>query len=152
MDIFKYLENLNVSEGCFDDIIGLMEEYINERDFKTRPQAAKNSIKNREEAVRNAYRTFSNALQQDKKGREQLDVNYTDFKDGKVQHVTGFDEDDKIIRNSVPASDDVQKANQNLQKAEQRLSHAQDVANQTVGDSLRHEEEHKEKIKKSQGV
>ena len=30
MDIFESLENLNVSEECFDEIIGLVEEYINE--------------------------------------------------------------------------------------------------------------------------
>ena len=30
MDIFESLENLPVSEGCFEDIIGIVEEYINE--------------------------------------------------------------------------------------------------------------------------
>ena len=30
MDIFESLENLNVSEGCFGEIVGLVEEYINE--------------------------------------------------------------------------------------------------------------------------
>ena len=30
MDIFESLENLNVSEECFDEIMGLVEEYINE--------------------------------------------------------------------------------------------------------------------------
>lgn len=30
MDIFESLENLNVSEECFEDIIGLVEEYIHE--------------------------------------------------------------------------------------------------------------------------
>ncbi len=30
MNIFESLENLNVSEECFDDIIGIVEEYINE--------------------------------------------------------------------------------------------------------------------------
>lgn len=30
MDIFESLENLNVSEECFEDIVGLVEEYINE--------------------------------------------------------------------------------------------------------------------------
>ena len=30
MDIFESLENLNVSEGCFEDIIKIVEEYINE--------------------------------------------------------------------------------------------------------------------------
>ena len=30
MDIFESLKNLNVSEECFEDIVGLVEEYINE--------------------------------------------------------------------------------------------------------------------------
>ena len=30
MDIFESLENLNVSEECFDDIMDIVEEYINE--------------------------------------------------------------------------------------------------------------------------
>ena len=30
MDIFESLENLNVSEECFDDIMGIVEEIINE--------------------------------------------------------------------------------------------------------------------------
>ena len=30
MDIFESLENLNVSEECFNDIISIVEEYINE--------------------------------------------------------------------------------------------------------------------------
>ena len=30
MDIFESLENLNVSEECFEDIVGIVEEYIHE--------------------------------------------------------------------------------------------------------------------------
>ena len=30
MDIFESLENLEISEECFDEIMGLVEEYINE--------------------------------------------------------------------------------------------------------------------------
>ena len=33
MDIFESLENLNVSEECFNDIVGLVEEYLNEEGF-----------------------------------------------------------------------------------------------------------------------
>ena len=32
MDIFESLENLNVSEECFNDIVGLVEKYIQEED------------------------------------------------------------------------------------------------------------------------
>jgi len=30
MNIFENLENLNVSKECFEDIVGIVEEYINE--------------------------------------------------------------------------------------------------------------------------
>ena len=33
MDIFESLENLQVSESCFDDIIGLIEGLLNEEGF-----------------------------------------------------------------------------------------------------------------------
>lgn len=32
MDIFESLENLNVSEGCFEDIINIVEDILNERE------------------------------------------------------------------------------------------------------------------------
>ena len=35
MDIFESLENLNISEECFDEIIDMVEEYINEVSDKT---------------------------------------------------------------------------------------------------------------------
>ena len=36
MDIFESLENLNVSEECFNDIMGIVEEIINERNKENR--------------------------------------------------------------------------------------------------------------------
>ena len=43
MDIFESLENLNVSEECFKNIIELVEEYINElRDETIRNASDKN--------------------------------------------------------------------------------------------------------------
>ena len=35
MSIFESLENLNVSEECFNDILSILEEYINELNSKT---------------------------------------------------------------------------------------------------------------------
>lgn len=39
MNIVESLENLNVSEGCFNEIVTLVEEYINEisDEFKEKP-------------------------------------------------------------------------------------------------------------------
>ena len=36
MNIFESLENLNVSEECFNDIVGIVEEIINERNKENR--------------------------------------------------------------------------------------------------------------------
>lgn len=35
MNIFESLENINVSEGCFNEIVTLVEEYINEISHET---------------------------------------------------------------------------------------------------------------------
>jgi hypothetical protein len=36
MDIFESLENLNVSEECFEDIVSIVEELLNERNYMNR--------------------------------------------------------------------------------------------------------------------
>ena len=51
MDIFESLENLNVSEECFDDIIGIVEEYINELKAPT-PELAKKVFDRKEGQLR----------------------------------------------------------------------------------------------------
>ena len=52
MDIFESLENLNVSEECFEDIVGLVEEYLSETNREMRYKAAKNSLSQREEQAK----------------------------------------------------------------------------------------------------
>ena len=47
MDIFESLENLPVSEECFEDIISIVEEYINEISVNTWKKAAINSLVDR---------------------------------------------------------------------------------------------------------
>lgn len=46
MSIFENLENLNISEECFDEIMGLVEEYINEVSDKTVEGALKKASDN----------------------------------------------------------------------------------------------------------
>ena len=43
MDIFENLENLNVSEECFEDILNIVEEYINEVSIGLLGRAANSS-------------------------------------------------------------------------------------------------------------
>ena len=52
--IFENLENLNVSEECFNDIMNIVEEIINEVSKEMHVQAAKNSIPSRKRALLNA--------------------------------------------------------------------------------------------------
>ena len=49
--IFESLENLNVSEECFEDIIGLVEEYINEVSFGAWTDTAKEVLPQREKSA-----------------------------------------------------------------------------------------------------
>ena len=55
MNIFESLENLNVSEECFNDIMGIVEEIINEisDDKAQQPWRRKEEIakKKREKAI-----------------------------------------------------------------------------------------------------
>ena len=47
MDIFESLENLNVSEECFDDIIGIVEEILNElyeKGYEAAPKGHKHKV------------------------------------------------------------------------------------------------------------
>lgn len=57
MNIFESLENLPVSEECFDDIMGLVEEFINELDKET----IKSFIKKRGEQKTEAEKKFNKA-------------------------------------------------------------------------------------------
>lgn len=50
--IFENLENLNVSEECFNEIIDIVEEIINEVSVKRWKEAAKNSIEYRKDKER----------------------------------------------------------------------------------------------------
>lgn len=47
MNIFESLENLNVSEECFNDIMSIVEEIINEVSVKRWKEAAINSLADR---------------------------------------------------------------------------------------------------------
>ena len=148
MDIFESLENLGVSEACFDEIMGIVEEIINERDFCTRPTAAKNSIEGRRKASYDAVGNYATAVEKDRKDKDipKMDVSTTEYKDGKVQHVYGYDEDDNMHRDYVEASPEVQNAYKKMKRADSRLSHADIVARQSVGDALRHEDDHQKKV------
>lgn len=79
MDIFESLENLNVSEECFDEIMGIVEEIINEVSVKTWQKAAANSIparKNAEDMNHSEYAYFSGRIP--KEQQKKLDKEYAE--------------------------------------------------------------------------
>ena len=149
MDIFESLENLNVSEECFDDIVSIVEDIINERDIFTRPKAAKNSIEGRQRKYYQALDNYQDSLRRDEKDKKlyKTDINDTEVKDGVVHHVRGYADDDNIHREYTPASGEVQKAYKDYKKAANRLGHAKSVASGTVNNAIKAEEEHQKKVK-----
>lgn len=150
MNIFENLENLAISEECFNDIMDIVEEIISERDAFTRPKAAKNSIEGRRKKCNEISKEYSDLLKKDEKDQNipKMDVNDTEYKDGKITHVYGWDEDDNIHRKYVPASPKVQDAFKRVMQARRRLGHAEEVAGGTIGSALRAEEEHQKKVHK----
>lgn len=56
MDIFESLENLNVSEECFEDIVGLVEEYIQENVFTAIDKYSNKPKEEKWELSRKAWR------------------------------------------------------------------------------------------------
>ena len=61
MNIFESLENLNVSEECFDEIMGIVEEYINELKDPTVASAHNKRIENYRNALGAATANPSNS-------------------------------------------------------------------------------------------
>lgn len=51
MDIFESLENLEISEECFNEIMDIVEEIINERSVNDIKKAAKNSVDIRQDVL-----------------------------------------------------------------------------------------------------
>ena len=80
MDIFESLENLPVSEACFEDIIGIVEEYIQEKSdwtVKKWRKAAISSLANRAQAYQRAEDDFereANKLSDDELQKREEDA------------------------------------------------------------------------------
>ena len=92
MSIFESLENLQVSEGCFEDIVGLVEEYIQEKSdwtIKKWRKAAINSLANRAQA----YQAADDKLEgeADKLSNKEFDKKLQDVatKYHKMKHAEG---------------------------------------------------------------
>ena len=110
MNIFESLESLNVSEECFNDILNIVEEIINEVSKDMLAQAAKNSIPNREKALDDTYYKASR------------------FKE-KIPK-SALSNDNKVILSKLTPKQKTiaHKIAKMGDKAEDRLRHAQDVA------------------------
>jgi hypothetical protein len=67
MDIFESLENLNISEECFNDIVGIVEEYLYESNRMRRygyieHSDGTKSVKSKEPAWRSSSDTLGNII------------------------------------------------------------------------------------------
>ncbi len=71
MDIFESLENLNVSEECFDDILSIVEEYINEVSVNMWTKKAKSSYPKRQEEVESKEKEYLKSLGFSTNNREE---------------------------------------------------------------------------------
>ena len=69
MNILESLENLNVSEECFDEIMGIVEEIINELDKST----LKSYIEKRDTEAKEAERALQQAKKEGTATRSMLD-------------------------------------------------------------------------------
>jgi hypothetical protein len=67
VSIFEELESLNVSEECFNDIMGIVEEIINEVSIGYLARKAKKSINRRKKENAKAESLFKKAEEQCKK-------------------------------------------------------------------------------------
>ena len=117
MDIFESLENLNVSEECFDEIVGIVEEIINEVSIGKWKEAAASSLPKRKEAfektVDNAKKSWDNYAELSKKYPEdeyalykkaEADIEAQDGAEDKVDHahaVTQLGTHDKANANKA---------------------------------------------------
>ena len=76
MNIFENLENLQVSEECFNDIMGLVEEYISEVSDEWK-QACKDSAREKSEYFKRKYNEARDAYAENrssKNGDKVLDA------------------------------------------------------------------------------
>ena len=62
MNIFESLENLNVSEECFNDIVGLVEEYIQEKYSVSRVKEIAASVLPKRREQNPTWRNIGRAL------------------------------------------------------------------------------------------
>ena len=77
MSIFEDLENLNVSEECFNNIVDIIEEYINELELSVIDRWYPKRVKNREEAHKKAATLYHD----DSTNVEELDKAAKDAKE-----------------------------------------------------------------------
>ena len=74
MSIFEDLENLNVSEECFNNIVDIIEEYINELELSVidrwYPKRAKNREETHKKAATIGYDDNTNVEELDKAAKD----------------------------------------------------------------------------------
>lgn len=116
MDIFEQLENLNVSEECFDDIMDIVEEYINEVSVGLLSRAAASSLPKRKEA---AIAANQRAEELGKKVRRH---NFSIPPSGEEKQKEFYKKQREEAQSAAKA--DLERGNK-----EEKFQHAQDIVN-----------------------
>lgn len=127
MDIFESLENLEVSEACFDELIGIVEEIINEVSVGAWARAASSSLPQRKakaEAAKNAANFVKNNTSSNIKDyvkpERALTKKGTSRKNINLNTDIDYNAYDK-------AQNNVRKAQKDAQEIDKRAAHAEDV-------------------------
>lgn len=123
MSIFESLENLNVSEECFDDIMDIVEDELTKRESQ-QYRAGKKVLKDREEKMDKACEKSTQAQIMYGDG-EPEGVPYAEFEKNMREHV-------------IPAWKE-------RQRAVKRYRHAKKVVKK-LGDKFRHDRPPKEEL------
>lgn len=78
MDIFESLENLNISEECFNDILNLVEEYISEVKANTLRRAIGNNYEDRMNRYHQTMKDYNKSKEELEKFQNNSNGGYID--------------------------------------------------------------------------
>ena len=125
MNIFEELENLNVSEECFNDIMDIVEEIINEVSVNKWRESAKNSTPLRAEKVKENPENKENEVRL--KRAKDIVSNFKNSKKSANRLVKGSEKvinhrDYENMYDDIYATGDERDFKKRLKKAELALS------------------------------
>ena len=113
MNIFESLENLNVSEECFDEIMGIVEEIINEVSVGNLSQKATKSLEKAKVANQEAIKNFK----KEQKKEQPDELKLSRYADEGNKAAQKYRNAKRIVDLNLPKNSKV-KANELFKKAD----------------------------------